>query len=95
MRAIKNKLKSLSTVIGGYLLAIPGQANAATLLSTVNNLTSYLSGDMAKAAGGLIIVVAGYMCFAGNDLPKKRFFQIVVGLGLILGGSDIYTRLVA
>ncbi len=92
---ISKKFKSLSSVVGGYLALLPVQANAATVQGTIDNLTSYLSGSLAKAVGGLIIVVTGYMCFAGNDLPKKRFFQIAIGLGLILGGSNMYQILSA
>lgn len=63
MKSISQKFKSLCSLVGWYLALLPVQANAATVQGTIDNLTSYLSGSLAKAVGGLIIVVTGYMCF--------------------------------
>lgn len=69
-------------------------AGSLTIGKVLDNVTGYLTGDVAKGAGVLAIVISGYMCFSGQGLPKKQFASIAIGLGLILGGSQMYQMLV-
>lgn len=93
MSALMNMINMLVVISFSFLM--PNNVYALTVNRAVDNLTHYLTGDMAKAVGVLAIVISGYMCFSGRGLPKKDFGLIVLGLGIILGGSQIYTTLVS
>jgi type IV secretion system protein VirB2 len=87
----KNRLNEL-LIVG--LLALPGASHAATIESILDKSAAYLQGGVAKSLGLVAIVGSGYMCIAKQRLPKEQFAMILVGLGIIFGGSSLYSTLV-
>lgn len=76
------------------LLMVPGVGHAtASVVSVLNKGVSLLQGPLAKGVGVMAIVGSGYLCLARNKLPKDQFVVILVGLGIIFGGSSLFTTL--
>ncbi len=72
-----------------FLLLLSNSAFAQSsdeITQYVYNLCSYLSGNVARAAGVLALIILGYKCFRGTFDGHYLFF-IMVGLGLIIGGA--------
>lgn len=82
----------------GYCLAAllmnPSLSHAQSIESILARTTSYLQGGIARGLGILAIVVAGYLCVVRQKFPKEYFMMILVGLGIIFGGSSLYNSLV-
>lgn len=55
----------------------------------VQNIIDYLTGDLARVVGVIVVVGAGYMYLETEQMQKKTFVRIVIGMGLILGGSTL------
>ncbi|VEG91201.1 TrbC/VirB2 family protein [Legionella spiritensis] len=91
LKAIKGYLSRYGL---GVLVFTPTTTFAATIETVVNNAVSYLQGPVARGAGVLVIVGTGYLCIAQQKMPKERFAMILVGLGVIFGGSSLYSMLV-
>lgn len=75
------------------LLALPGASHAATIESILQKGANYLQGTLARAVGVIVIISCGYLCLYKQRLPKEQFVMVLVGLGIILGGSTLYTTL--
>jgi type IV secretion system protein VirB2 len=76
------------------LFIIPQASHAATIESILNKTISYLQGPVAKSVGLASIIVSGYLCIAKQKLPKETFVMILVGMGIIFGGSSLYNTLI-
>lgn len=93
-----NKLKRTKHRISETMVALsillPTATHAATIESILNKGVHFLQGPVAKAAGLLAIVGSGFLCLYKQQLPKDQFVMILVGLGIIFGGSSLYSTLV-
>jgi type IV secretion system protein VirB2 len=76
------------------LLVVPGAGHAASIETVLNNGVKLLQGPIAKGVGLMAIIGSGYLCLARNKLPKEQFVMILVGLGIIFGGTSLYSALV-
>ena len=76
------------------LFTLPQASHAATIDSILRNTISYLQGSVAKSVGLASIIVSGYLCIAKQKLPKETFVMILVGMGIIFGGSSLYNTLI-
>ena len=74
--------------------SLPAAAHAASIEEILNNAHTYLSGSVARSAGIIAIVVAGYLCIAQQRIPKQTFLMILVGFGLIFGADSLYSTLI-
>ena len=97
-RKIVKKLQNKAAAVKTYgllsLLMVPGVGHAAASIDSVlNKGLGILQGPLAKGVGVLAIVGSGYLCLARNKLPKEQFVMILVGLGIIFGGSSLFTTL--
>ncbi len=84
---IKNRcLKSIS------LLMMPMTCFASsgtTPESIIQNIIDYLTGNLARAVGALVVIGAGYAHLEMQQLSKKKFISIVIGMSLIFGGAAL------
>lgn len=74
------------------LLAMPISCfanNGTTPETIVQNIIDYLTGDLARVVGVIVVVGAGYMYLETQQIQKKTFVRIVIGMGLILGGPTL------
>ena len=78
----------------GLLLLNPSISHAITIESIINRTTSYLQGGIARSTGVLAVVVMGYLCLVRHKFPKEYLMMVLVGLGIIFGGSSLYNSLV-
>ena len=78
----------------GLLLLNPSISHAITIESIVSRTTSYLQGGIARSIGVLAVVVMGYLCLVRHKFPKEYLMMVLVGLGIIFGGSSLYNSLV-
>jgi type IV secretion system protein VirB2 len=77
------------------LLALaPTTTFAASIETILNNSVRFLQGPLAKAVGLVAIVGSGYLCIAKQKLPKEQFAMILIGLGIVFGGSSLYSTLI-
>lgn len=72
----------------------PSLSQAQTIESIINRTTTYLQGGLARSIGVFCIIIAGYLCLARQKFPKEYFIMILVGMGIIFGGSSLYTTLI-
>lgn len=101
LKKLKKKISDLKGPLGhikryGFLalLMVPGVGHAtASVDSVLNKGLGILQGPIAKGVGVMAIVGSGYLCLARNKLPKEQFVMILVGLGIIFGGSSLFTTL--
>jgi type IV secretion system protein VirB2 len=75
-------------------LFLPTLSHAAGIEDIINRTIQYLQGGLARAIGIFCIIIAGYLCLARQKFPKEYFMMILVGLGIIFGGSTLYSTLV-
>ena len=102
VKKLKKKMTALKTPISHIkkygalsLLMVPGVGHAtASIDSVLTKGLDILQGSVARGVGVLAIVGSGYLCLARNKLPKEQFVMILVGLGVIFGGSDLLDALV-
>ncbi|MBA2649918.1 MAG: TrbC/VirB2 family protein [Legionella sp.] len=85
---IKNKILWLS------LSVLPQASHAASIEGILRNTIKYLQGPVAKSVGVAAIIISGYLCLAKQKLPKETFVMILVGMGIIFGGSSLYNTLI-
>lgn len=90
----KNKVSVINEVFLLLLFAMPNVSHATSIESILRKTASYLQGPVAKGAGLLAILGAGYFTLFTQKLPKEQFLMILLGLGIIFGGSSLYTSLV-
>lgn len=94
LKRIKEKIINVyhSTVLLLLLAVAPVSAEAATITieTIINKVTTYLQGGVARGAGLLAIIGAGYLTLFAQKMPKENFMYILIGLGVIFGGSSLY-----
>ncbi|MGL6030069.1 MAG: TrbC/VirB2 family protein [Legionella sp.] len=73
---------------------LPVTSHAQSIESIIDRTVAYLQGSLARAIGVLCIIIAGYLCLYRQKFPKEYFSMILVGLGIIFGGSTLYTTLI-
>lgn len=94
IRYLKNRVTRIKKTGVLFLIAAPSLSYAATIESILNKGVSFLQGPVARAAGILAIVGSGFLCLYKQQLPKDQFVMILVGLGIIFGGSSLYSSLI-
>jgi type IV secretion system protein VirB2 len=72
----------------------PSLSHATDIESIINGTVNYLQGGLARSVGILSIIIAGYLCLARQRFPKEYLGMILIGLGLIFGGSYLYSKVV-
>lgn len=81
-----------------YLVAacalFPCVCEAQSIESIINRTTHYLQGGLARSIGVMCIIIAGYLCLYRQKFPKEYFSMILVGLGIIFGGSTLYNTFI-
>ncbi|HDS3853600.1 TPA: TrbC/VirB2 family protein [Legionella pneumophila] len=81
-----------------YLVAVctllPSLSYAQSIESIINRTINYLQGGLARTVGVFCIIIAGYLCLARQKFPKEYFVMILVGMGIIFGGSSLYSTLI-
>ena len=65
-----------------------------TLVTVLETITKFLTGDLARSAGVLAIVGAGYMFLIANRIEKETFMKIAVAMSIILGAPTLYETVV-
>ena len=90
------KRLSLRKILPLFLSAsfFPAVSEAKTIESIINHTVTYLQGGVARSIGILCIIVIGYLCLALQKFPKETFIMVLVGLGIIFGGSTLYSTLI-
>ncbi|CZJ09491.1 TPA: TrbC/VirB2 family protein [Legionella pneumophila] len=94
-----SKLKQWSQSLGNlYLITVctllPTLSHAQSIESIINRTINYLQGGLARTVGVFCIIIAGYLCLARQKFPKEYFVMILVGMGIIFGGSSLYSTLI-
>ena len=89
----KRLSKRFSQAICGCLL-LPSISHAQSIESIINRTTTYLQGGLARTVGVFCIIIAGYLCLARQKFPKEYFIMILVGMGIIFGGSSLYSTII-
>lgn len=79
----KIQLGIISIFSSPLALADSGQNSVA---SFINNVCNLLTGDIATGIAVLAVIVLGYQVMKGK-MDWHRALSIVIGLGLIYGGS--------
>ena len=88
------KLAEIKSQVIWWCLLMPSLSHAQSLESIINRTTSYLQGGLARTVGIFCIIIAGYLCLARQKFPKEYFIMILVGMGIIFGGSSLYSTLI-
>ncbi len=99
MKQLKRCSHSLSHALGNLYLAavclmLPSVSQAQGIESILNRTINYLQGGLARSVGVVCIIVSGYLCLHRNKFPKEYFVMILVGMGIIFGGSSLYSTLI-
>lgn len=99
MNRLKKSHRSLIHAISNFYLVtaccmVPSISQAQTIESIINRTITYLQGGLARTVGIFCIIIAGYLCLARQKFPKEYFVMILVGMGLIFGGSSLYSTLI-
>lgn len=92
MKGLKNIKIMCSLFLASALF--PAVSEAKTIESIINHTVTYLQGGVARSIGILAIIVIGYLCLALQKFPKETFIMVLVGLGIIFGGSTLYSTLI-
>ena len=79
--------------IAVYLM-VPSISQAHSIESIINRTITYLQGGLARTVGIFCIIIAGYLCLALQKFPKEYFVMILVGMGIIFGGSSLYSTII-
>lgn len=94
IRFFKTKMGLVNEALLVVLCTIPGASHAASIESILEKSATYLQGPVAKGAGLLAILGTGYLTLFTQKMPKEQFVMILVGLGIIFGGSSLYSSLI-
>ena len=86
------RLKKSILVFSG--LCLPALSHAQSIESIMNRTITYLQGGLARTVGIFCIIISGYLCLALQKFPKEYFVMILVGMGIIFGGSSLYSVLI-
>ncbi len=73
---------------------VPSISQAQSIESIINRTITYLQGGLARTVGVFCIIIAGYLCLALQKFPKEYFVMILVGMGIIFGGSSLYSTII-
>ena len=92
-RLIKS-MKDFKAQLILILLLSPSITHAQSIESIINRTINYLQGGLARTVGIFCIIISGYLCLARQKFPKEYFVMILVGLGIIFGGSSLYSTLI-
>lgn len=76
------------------MLSLPSLSHAQSIEGIINRTITYLQGGLARTVGIFCIIIAGYLCLALQKFPKEYFVMILVGMGIIFGGSSLYSTLI-
>ena len=93
-KKLKMKLGSMNEPLVLLSLLVPTATQAQTIESIINRTTTYLQGGLARSVGVISVVVIGYLCLVRHKFPKEQFIMVLVGMGIIFGGSSLYSSLV-
>ncbi|HAT1757192.1 TPA: TrbC/VirB2 family protein [Legionella pneumophila] len=74
---------------------LPATSHAKSIEGIIDSAARYLQGGLARSVGVLCIIIAGYLCLYRQRFPKEYFSMILVGLGIIFGGSTLYNTFFA
>ena len=94
IKQLKRTKHRISETVVALFILLPTATHAASIESILNKGVHFLQGPVAKSAGLLAIVGSGFLCLYKQQLPKDQFVMILVGLGIIFGGSSLYSTLV-
>jgi type IV secretion system protein VirB2 len=88
---IKRRIRNTNFWLASLLaMPVPCFASSGVTPETiVQNIIDYLTGDLARVVGVIVVVGAGYMYLETQQIQKKTFVRIVIGMGLILGGPTL------
>ncbi len=87
----KRAFQKIRTLYWGTVcLCAPSVSSAQNIESIIN----HLQGGLARTVGVFCIIIAGYLCLARQKFPKEYFVMILVGMGIIFGGSSLYSTLI-
>ena len=75
-------------------LIFPSISQAQSIESIINRSITYLQGGLARTVGVFCIIISGYLCLARHKFPKESFVMILIGMGIIYGGSALYSTLI-
>ena len=97
LNTIKNSVKNTNHWLTGALISLPGPSFASssgiTLVSIVEHVIGYLTGDLARVTGVAAIIISGYLFLFQHRIQKTTFISIAAGMGIILGGSTLADEL--
>ena len=82
----KYKLNALSLMACVPTTSFAAGSSPETILQSI---IDYLTGDIARLTGVLVVITAGYLFLFTQSIEKKTFAQIIIGMGLILGGPTL------
>lgn len=99
MKPLKRWSRSLNHALSHFYLVatccmVPSVSQAQSIESIINRTIAYLQGGLARTVGVFCIIIAGYLCLARQKFPKEYFVMILVGMGIIFGGSSLYSTLI-
>lgn len=83
-----------SLYLFGVCLMLPSISQAQSIESIIHRTITYLQGGLARTVGVFCIIISGYLCLALQKFPKEYFLMILVGMGIIFGGSTLYSTLI-
>ncbi|MFO9661699.1 TrbC/VirB2 family protein [Legionella pneumophila serogroup 1] len=89
---LRNHLSEFYVI--GVCALLPSLSYAQSIESIINRTINYLQGGLARTVGVFCIIIAGYLCLARQKFPKEYFVMILVGMGIIFGGSSLYSTLI-
>lgn len=84
---MRSWIKKIILTLGGMIL-IPNIAFATAVGKVVENLSEWLSGEIAGAVVVLVVIYSGYEMLHG-EIDKRTFAVRLAAAGLIFGGSTI------
>ncbi|KTC98223.1 TrbC/VirB2 family protein [Legionella erythra] len=93
MHRLGKKIARLHQHLLWGLVLAPTTSFATDLESVLDGGIRFFQGSIARLIGILVIIGCGYLCLEKQKFPKERFVIILVGLGIIFGGTTIYGQL--
>ena len=95
---LKLKLKTakgaLNRALWWALLALPATSHAKSIQTILEKSARYLNGPLARSVGVVVLIGAGYMCLVQHKFPKETLGFMLLGLGIIFGGAQLYDLLI-
>lgn len=94
MTRLKDKYGALYSALCCSLVALPTTSHATNVTSVLDRAANFLTGQVAKSVGVVVLIGAGYTCLILQKFPKEQLAMILVGLGIIFGAAALYSALV-